>query len=131
MAFPAYGKIKDKVREVRAMEEIRGLEKDINAWTIEKGSLPPGLDVIGRAANTLNDPWGRPYEYHPFPAFAPRFETVGGSANPMNADYDLYSKGVDGDTDVDVGKPVSQDDILRTGDGGFVGLGSALSLLSP
>src|SRR6202163_3653060 len=36
MAIPAYSQIKDKAREVRAMEEIRGLEKSINAFTIDK-----------------------------------------------------------------------------------------------
>ena len=43
------------------MADLRTLQKDINAYIIEKNELPDDLDKIGRA--NLLDPWGRPFEY--------------------------------------------------------------------
>ena len=41
---------------------------------------------------------------------------------PINSDYDLYSMGEDGGTRPPLTARPSQDDIVRAGDGGFVGL---------
>jgi len=40
----------------------------------------------------------------------------------VNSDYDLYSRGSDGLTDLVLNADVARDDIVRAGDGDFVGL---------
>ena len=76
------------------------------------------------------DPWGNPYQY---------LRIDGGGAqgksdfrkdkflNPINTDYDLYSMGKDGLSQKPLNVTVSQDDIIRAHDGGFVGLASDFS----
>jgi general secretion pathway protein G len=121
MAIPTYNRIEDVVRGVRAMEEIRGFEKVIYSVSIDKGgALPTGLDVLGMTIP--NDPWNRPYEYyvipHPSPTPSPARAFLG---DPLNDDFDLYSKGKDGSSAPDTTDDLSADDILRAGNGGFVG----------
>ncbi len=43
---------------------------------------------------------------------------------PINSDYDLYSKGKDGESKAPLSPKVSHDDIIRANDGAFVGLAS-------
>jgi general secretion pathway protein G len=131
LAFPAYNKIKDKVREVRAMTEIRGMEKLISSYTLDHGGALPGkLEELGTGYNP-KDPWGTAYEYRkvPNPVVKDDGTRVGmfGVMTPLNDDYDLYSKGADTDTNPDIADTRSYDDIVRSGNGGFVGLAKALN----
>ncbi|MFQ5988854.1 MAG: hypothetical protein ACE5K9_02950 [Candidatus Methylomirabilales bacterium] len=41
---------------------------------------------------------------------------------PLNSDYDLYSKGKDGQSQPPLTAQARRDDIVRANDGGFVGL---------
>ena len=41
---------------------------------------------------------------------------------PINSTYDLYSLGKDGDSKAPLSTKVSQDDVIRANDGGFIGL---------
>lgn len=120
IAIPAYAKIKDMAREVRAMEEIRGFEKAINAFSIDNGGRLPD-DAEGANLIRVLDPWGHPYHYHKI--VAPVDPQARYYASQLNYDFDLYSSGANGrtDPDPDIEKPDSQDDILRTGDGGYIG----------
>jgi general secretion pathway protein G len=121
MAVPSYNEIKDKVRNVRAMEEIRGLEKAINAYSIDKsGTLPDSLADIGQAAAV--DPWGRAYVYVPNVATTGRW----GVSEQLNTDYDLYSVGHDGASDMAgiIFEGTNADDIIRSENGAFVGVGA-------
>jgi len=127
LALPAYDKIKTKAQNVRAMEEIRGIERAISAYTIDNsGNFPTTLADV--KLDTLLDPWGRNYVYHragkPFlpdaEYGAPRFFVA--DTDPLNDDYDLFSRGPDGHTDPDVSNLFSSDDILRTSEGSWVGV---------
>jgi general secretion pathway protein G len=42
---------------------------------------------------------------------------------PLNNDYDLYSRGVDGISVPSITAPVSLDDVVRGSNGSFIGLG--------
>jgi general secretion pathway protein G len=124
MALPAFSKIKDKAREVRAMEEIRALERSISAFAIDRnGTLPTNLAAL--LIPIPLDPWGHSYVYHQLgapgvpPDGSPRIDVA---LVPLNSDYDLYSKGPDGATNLSTDDPTSYDDIVRTGDGGYVGM---------
>ena len=124
LALPAFSKIKDKAREVRAMEEIRGLEKAISAYTIDKGgALPANLAAL--LIPLPLDPWGHSYIYHQLgsPGVAPDgLPRIDIALVPLNDDYDLYSMGPDGATNRSTDDPSSYDDVVRTGDGGYVGM---------
>jgi general secretion pathway protein G len=118
MAIPAYSRIQDIARQVRAVEEIRVIEKSVYAVSIDKGGATLA-DLTGTGQENLRDPWGNLYVYHPIaPAPDPvaRFFLT----TTLNTDFDLYSKGPNGGTDPDITLAVSLDDIVRTGDGGAV-----------
>lgn len=100
----------EKAENVVALSEVVNLEKEILLYG---GVLPPDLDAIGYP-NFL-DPWGRPYVYQ-------TVATRTRAGNPINTDYDLYSMGKDGKTAQDLNNPLSQDDIIRAGDGKYKGL---------
>jgi general secretion pathway protein G len=77
------------------------------------------LNAIGRM--NLLDPWGHPYQYQ---------NLTGGGGTPLqdfigndyNTDYDLYSLGPDGASAQVYADPTSLDDIVRSNDGGYVGM---------
>ena len=121
LALPTMSDIRYKARVSRCLAEIRTLEKDINAFYLDKNVYPAALSDVGQGG--LKDPWGHPYRYRPSTSAlgTPREDLMG---NPLNSDFDLFSVGEDGLSVADISQPASQDDVVRSGDGGFVGLGS-------
>src|SRR5512139_746437 len=61
IALPTYSWIVDRAKNASCIADLRTLQKDINAYIIEKNELPDDLDKIGRG--DLRDPWGRPFRY--------------------------------------------------------------------
>jgi len=113
LALPAYSTIKDKAREVRCSTEIRELERGINAYSIDKNGEYPATWAAMGIADPI-DPWGNAYVIS-----APLREDD--LFRPLNDDYDLYSKGPDGRTN-EVFEHIDRlDDVIRMGNGGFVG----------
>jgi len=108
----------------RARSEVRLLETEIIAYHFETGEFPANLTVINR--HGLLDPWGHPYVYYKIvppseddPLARQRF------ASPLNNDFDLCSKGVDGATGVSVAEGSSGgDDLVRGADGAFLSVGA-------
>lgn len=112
LAIPTYDTVRDRVKAARATTELRDLEKSIISQCIDKGiNAPTGWGQLGMAPPI--DPWGRAYVLS-----APFRQDVAF----LNGDFDLYSKGPDGLTAQGIDAPESEDDIVRAGDGGFVGL---------
>jgi general secretion pathway protein G len=105
----------------RATADIAILEGEISTFEMMNLRLPDSLGEIGRAS--LLDPWGNPYQYL-------NFATGGGqprkdhALHPINTEYDLYSKGRDGDTSTPLTAQASRDDIIRANDGQYIGLAS-------
>jgi general secretion pathway protein G len=134
IAIPAGLSHIEKARIVRAIGEIRGLEKDITAYEVNNETLPETLNNVGRG--TLKDPWGNSYEYLQIAGVSvPEGGHRGGGSImdevrkdrflvPVNSDYDLYSKGKDGESRPPFNSSKAQDDIVRANDGGYVGLAS-------
>jgi general secretion pathway protein G len=149
LALPTYFRALDRARVTKAIVDIRSLSNEITAFQLYNGSPPESLDAIGRA--TFKDPYGNPYEYLNFSASQGQGGGQGQGQSgqgqgqgqgggglggltgqvrkdrflvPINSDYDLYSKGRDGQSVPPLTAQASWDDIIRANDGGFIGLAS-------
>jgi general secretion pathway protein G len=123
IALPVYAKALERARIARAIGDIKAIETDLRLEEVITGRLPNSLAEIGR--DGLRDPWGNAYVFMNFA------NAKGKGAMrkdrflvPINSDFDLYSKGPDGDSVPPLTAAPSRDDIIRANDGGFVGLAS-------
>jgi general secretion pathway protein G len=116
--LPLFAEAKDK----KAIDDIRSLEKLIVMFLAENGELPDSLEQI--ISPVPSDPWGNPYQYT-------RIEGGGKGKGkwrkdrflvPINDDFDLYSMGPDGRSSPPLTAQHSRDDIVRGGNGGFIGV---------
>jgi general secretion pathway protein G len=119
IAVPTYRAFVDK----GAIADIKQISTTIVTYKTDMDAYPGSLDDVGYGS--LLDPWGNPYQYF-------NIETAKGNGGvrkdknlvPLNADFDLYSMGKDGETQPPLTAPVSQDDSIRANSGGYVGLAS-------
>lgn len=118
------GDLVERARVSRAATEIRALELDIGRYQLVNNALPPNLAAIDR--DGFPDPWGNPYVYAPLAG-------SGGDVSaarkdrflvPINSDFDLYSKGRDGQSFAPLTAKASHDDVIRAADGAYVGIAS-------
>lgn len=117
MSIPAFNDYIDSTKEKVCAADIRTIDKSISAYVIEYNTLPADLNAAGMG--TVLDPWRRPYEYVKVVAGAELQDSL---LQPMNTDYDLYSKGKDGDSIAAPGSAlINEDDIVRSNNGIYVG----------
>jgi general secretion pathway protein G len=111
----------EQAKIARATGDLRALAADIAGYAAAApgNALPASLVDVDRAG--LLDPWDRPYVYVPFPSGTPRTDVFGVN---LNIDFDLYSMGPDGASAGSLVSAVSQDDVVRGADGGFLGRAS-------
>jgi general secretion pathway protein G len=121
IGIPSYHALVFKAQESRCASEIRGLEEAIAAFSIEKGSLPASLDDLTNVK--VIDPWGNRYVYLNIPKPPPGKSPYEDPLGPLNTEFDLYSKGSDGQTSnhISLGDATSMDDIVLARDGSFIG----------
>lgn len=129
LGVPKAQQIIERARVAKAIGDINAIQTDIDAFGASNDTLPTSLASIGRGS--LDDPWGRPYQYLRFPP--PNGNGNGGGPPagarrdrflvPINSTYDLYSVGKDGNTSAPLTANASHDDVVRANDGGFIGLG--------
>ncbi len=123
IAYPPFTAYLAQFRQDKAIEDLKKIEQQISYYYIEKGYYPNSLADVG--LDGLLDPWGNPYQYL-------RIEgnTAKGlngkirkdkNMNPVNTDYDLYSKGPDGDTQKQFTAAKARDDIVRANNGRYYG----------
>jgi general secretion pathway protein G len=122
-AVPAYQDYIERVRVSLAITDIKEIALKLRTYHEDENIYPASLATIG--AGEQLDPWGRPYEYLNLTSK----EGNGGarrdkSLNPLNSDFDLYSRGKDGRTKLPISQKDSLDDVLRANDGGFIDLAS-------
>ena len=124
IAVPVYSGTVQKVRVSAAIGDMGQIEMAIARFlTKDNGALPANLATVG--LNTLNDPWGNPYQYLKIEAIP---ETGIGAVRknrnliPINSDYDLYSMGKDGKSKSPLTATESKDDIVRGANGAYLGL---------
>jgi general secretion pathway protein G len=123
IALPYLSTTLDQARYAKAVADIHTLQDAINADQLDKGVYTDSLASLGYGS--LLDPWGHPYQYL-------NHATMHGNGQarkdrflvPLNTDYDLYSMGKDGQSQPPLTAQASQDDIVRAGDGSYVGLAS-------
>jgi len=114
----------DKALVAKAITDVRAIASDLSIYFMNSGVMPD--DLSGVDHDTTLDPWGAPYQYLDLTQ-----GKQGGSGPkprkdrflvPINSDFDLYSKGADGETATALTVKISQDDVLRAADGKFIGL---------
>ena len=105
------------------MMDISKMDIEIAHYIMDYTVPPDSLADVG--FDNLLDPWGNPYEY--LKIIDSSDPSIGGkqrkdhSLVPVNSDYDLYSKGPDGDSGAPFTAKASHDDIVRASNGAFIG----------
>lgn len=123
LAIPACSSYMERAKVSRAQADLTSIEARIQLYEANNLQLPTSLAQIGESA--LRDPWGHPYRYLDFTGLTSKAQMrKDRNLVPINSDYDLYSAGQDGSTLPPLLAPVSQDDVIRANNGGFIGLGS-------
>lgn len=112
---------KEKVRVQQAVADVLAMSALLMQYANDNHVPPDSLADV-RLQSRI-DPWGNPYVYtnltSPSSAGDARKDK---NLHPLNSDFDLYSKGKDGDSKTPLSAAVSRDDIIRARDGRFVGL---------
>lgn len=105
-------------RNAQAAVEIMELMTAVDDYELDNDALPVSLAAIGEGGKL--DPWGNVYQY----AVIIDVDTARKDKFlvPVNTTYDLYSMGADGRSRRAFNAPASHDDIVRAGDGSYVGL---------
>lgn len=120
IAMPLYQAYRDRVRSRMAAQEISAMAGVVQRFELDRRALPASLDLIGLGGKL--DPWGRPYVYYNVEANGRGGARKDRRLNPLNTDFDLYSRGPDGKTKPQVSQKDSLDDLIRASNGRFVGI---------
>lgn len=124
IALPKFASYRLQAQIAQAVSDIRSVDLAIQIYRRQNNTLPINLADLGVPINP--DPWGRPYGYLKIEGDLIALTQAKKDLFhvPINSDYDLYSRGVDGATSSIVILPACQDDIIRANKGGYVGLAS-------
>ena len=126
IAIPSYQAVFYKNQIAQATTDIRALAVKIDLYYTDNGQYPLDLTYVGCTNGTCIDPWGYQYQYIDHALLHGNGHVRRDrSLNPLNNDYDLYSIGRDGLTAFPITQSVSQDDVIRAGNGSYFGLASA------
>ncbi len=124
VALPSYDNFVQRAKIRAAIGDIGKLSLAIEEYRLRNmDRIPLTLEELG--VEIPDDPWGRPYEYLNIPAAGPGKGKLrkDGKLNPLNTDFDLYSRGRDGDSKGPLSAKASRDDVVRANNGAFIGLG--------
>lgn len=128
IAVPLYKNHLETVAIEAAIIDIHELQREIALYEGSFGQLPANLGDINRQYDL--DPWGNPYQYMNLVnapkdgSGKPKGSRRDKFWNPLNYDYDLYSWGPDEKTAQQLTAKNARDDIVRAGEGQFVGVAS-------
>jgi general secretion pathway protein G len=120
VALPAYNNYRDKARSVEAVQQIAVMAAAIKTYWQDARAYPATLADVQLAG--MIDPWGQPYVYYNVDANGKGGARKDHALNPLNTDFDLYSIGPDGKTKKQISQKDSLDDLIRAGDGAFLGV---------
>jgi general secretion pathway protein G len=125
IAVPAYQEYVDRSRAAQALSDIGQLDMRIERFAADNFRYPAALAEL--PGDLPVDPWGQPYRYLRIEGEGPGIiANVRKDRNlvPVNSDFDLYSIGPDGQTRPPLVARPSRDDIVRAGNGSFIGAAS-------
>ena len=122
IALPIYGGYKLKVQNAQAQQDVVAISAAIQSYWTYNRTLPNSLADVGLAGKL--DPWGNPYVYYNIEANGKGGARKDKALNPINTDYDLYSKGANGQSKAQISNKLSLDDIIRANNGAYIGLAS-------
>ena len=125
IAIPAYQQYRERLMVNQAKMTIAVLAADLIRYYSAHNTYPATLAGLGIAIPL--DPWGHAYHYLPIDVTpAPKVGQMlkDKSLHPVNSDFDLYSMGPDGTTTTQLASANSQDDIIRAGNGSYIGSAS-------
>jgi general secretion pathway protein G len=124
VALPAYTGYIDRANVSRAVGDLGSISLEIERFRLQNAdSMPATLNDL--RMDVPLDPWGQPYEYLDI-ATAGKSKAAlrkDGALNPLNSDFDLYSKGKDGKSTGPLSAEESLDDVVRANNGAYLGLG--------
>lgn len=124
LAVPAYNGFVNRAKNARAIGDIGTLQVEIERFRLKNNDRVP--DTLGELDYDVpDDPWDEPYQFLNIFAAGPGNGGLrkDGKLNPLNTDYDLYSKGEDGGSAGPLSAKASRDDIVRANNGAYIGLG--------
>ena len=110
----------DRARIAHATGEIKSIEKIIYNFEMSFGCWPADLSEAG--ADDYKDPWGKSYRYVPVQGTPKGKLRKDRFLVPINSDFDLYSMGPDGKSQMPLTAKASRDDIIRANNGGYIGV---------
>lgn len=124
IGLPSYQRHIENTRIKVAIKDIAELSMTIERYYTDNDTYPPDLAAVTGNPVPL-DPWGNAYQYlgidvapPPGPGALRRDKNM----NPLNSDFDLFSMGPDGQTQKQLTASKARDDIVRAGNGGYVGV---------
>ncbi len=122
ITIPVYTQYKVKINNVIAITDIINIQVAVESYFQATDSYPNSLTDVNM--NQLLDPWETAYEYLNLDGVPTGQMRKDQALVPINSDYDLYSKGPDGQSAKPLTAATSRDDIVRANDGGFIGIAS-------
>jgi general secretion pathway protein G len=122
IALPSYSSYRDRVRARQCAEEVTAMGAAIQRYADDNRDYPTSLADV--QFNGRTDPWGQAYVYYNIVANGRGGARKDRALNPLNTDFDLYSPGPDGATKSQITNKDSVDDVIRAGNGRFVGTAS-------
>lgn len=123
IAFPLYSSVVERSRVSKAIADIAEISMSLERIHSMSGTYPLSFADLGGSLPTT-DPWGYPYRYLAIDVEPPPQTGMvrrDRNLNPLNRDFDLYSVGPDGDTQTQLTARKARDDIVRAGNGSFIG----------
>jgi general secretion pathway protein G len=125
IALPSYAAIIERQKVGEAARELQEIVLVIERFRTMRFEIPESLTELGLAADLLEDPWGREYQFLSFNSSLPGINgkiRKDHNLHPLNSEFDLYSFGKDGQSQSPLTAKASRDDVIWARDGGFVGL---------
>lgn len=125
IALPSYQNYRERARIYEASTTIAAISMNLKNYQVDNKYFPPTLNTLPIYNPVPLDPWGKPYQYLAIdidPAPNRGAQRKDKHLNPLNSDFDLYSMGPDGRTAKPLTAAAAKDDVVRAGNGRFVGV---------
>jgi general secretion pathway protein G len=120
IAIPSYLKQREDFNFKKTVMDIQNISQMLDVVYYAQKAYPNTLAEVGM--DKLKDRWGNAYEYWPITGDKNQKVRKDHNTHPINTDFDLCSKGKDGQTNFPLTANASRADIIRARNGAFIGL---------